>query len=80
MLVLLAIAPVSWVEPVVMQAGGKGPRQYNGTIDAWKKIAANEGSKAFFKVPNPFMSAVPVMYARADTMKCSGTCLPLINS
>jgi solute carrier family 25 (adenine nucleotide translocator) protein 4/5/6/31 len=34
---------------LMMQAGGKGPKQYNGTIDAWRKIAANEGSKAFFK-------------------------------
>jgi hypothetical protein len=76
MLVLLAI--VSLVEPVVVQAGGKGPRQYNGTIDAWKKIAANEGSKAFFKVPNPFMSAMPVVYASVDTMDQPGTCLPLI--
>ena len=63
-----------------MQAGGKGPKQYNGTVDAWKKIAANEGSKAFFKVSNPFMSTVPVMHASVDTMKCSGTRLPLINS
>ena len=58
MLVLLATTPVSSVDPGAVQAGGKGPRQYNGTIDAWKKIAANEGSKAFFKVSHPSMSAV----------------------
>jgi solute carrier family 25 (mitochondrial adenine nucleotide translocator), member 4/5/6/31 len=31
-----------------MQSGGK-EKMYNGTIDAWRKIAANEGSRAFFK-------------------------------
>lgn len=31
-----------------VQAGGKD-RHYNGTIDAWSKIAKEEGSKAFFK-------------------------------
>ena len=31
-----------------MQAGGKD-RHYKGTIDAWSKIASEEGSKAFFK-------------------------------
>lgn len=33
---------------LMMQAGGKD-RHYNGTIDAWSKIAKEEGSKAFFK-------------------------------
>lgn len=32
---------------LMMQAGGE--RQYNGTVDCWKKIAANEGPRAFFK-------------------------------
>jgi solute carrier family 25 (adenine nucleotide translocator) protein 4/5/6/31 len=33
---------------MMMQAGGE-KRLYNGTIDCWRKIAANEGSRAFFK-------------------------------
>lgn len=33
---------------LMMQSGGK-EKMYNGTIDCWKKIAANEGSGAFFK-------------------------------
>jgi solute carrier family 25 (adenine nucleotide translocator) protein 4/5/6/31 len=33
---------------LMMQSGGK-EKYYTGTIDAWKKIAAQEGSKAFFK-------------------------------
>lgn len=33
---------------LMMQSGGK-ERYYNGTLDAWRKIAANEGSRAFFK-------------------------------
>jgi solute carrier family 25 (adenine nucleotide translocator) protein 4/5/6/31 len=32
---------------MMMQAGGE--RQYNGTIDCWRKIFAKEGSKGFFK-------------------------------
>ena len=32
---------------LMMQAGGE--IQYSGTIDCWKKIAQNEGPKAFFK-------------------------------
>jgi solute carrier family 25 (adenine nucleotide translocator) protein 4/5/6/31 len=32
---------------LMMQSGGE--RQYTGTIDCWRKIAANEGSGAFFK-------------------------------
>lgn len=32
---------------LMMQAGGE--RQYTGTIDCWKKIAATEGPRAFFK-------------------------------
>lgn len=32
---------------LMMQAGGE--RQYSGTIDCWRKIAANEGPRAFFK-------------------------------
>lgn len=32
---------------LMMQAGGE--RQYTGTIDCWRKIAANEGPRAFFK-------------------------------
>lgn len=34
---------------LMMQSGGKGDRQYNGTMDCWRKIAQQEGSKAFFK-------------------------------
>nr|ABV25602.1 putative mitochondrial ADP/ATP translocase [Chondrus crispus] len=33
---------------LMMQSGGK-EKIYNGTVDAWKKIAANEGMGAFFK-------------------------------
>jgi solute carrier family 25 (mitochondrial adenine nucleotide translocator), member 4/5/6/31 len=33
---------------LMMQSGGK-ERMYSGTMDAWRKIAANEGSGAFFK-------------------------------
>lgn len=29
------------------QAGGE--RQYNGTLDCWRKVAAQEGMGAFFK-------------------------------
>ena len=32
---------------LMMQAGGE--KQYTGTIDCWRKIAANEGPRAFFK-------------------------------
>lgn len=32
----------------VVQSGGS-ERYYKGTLDAWRKIAADEGSKAFFK-------------------------------
>jgi len=34
---------------LMMQAGSKGERMYTGTVDAWVKIAANEGPRAFFK-------------------------------
>lgn len=33
---------------LMMQSGGK-EKMYNGTLDAWRKIAAQEGSGAFFK-------------------------------
>lgn len=33
---------------LMMQSGGK-EKLYNGTVDAWRKIAKNEGSGAFFK-------------------------------
>lgn len=33
---------------LMMQSGGK-EKMYNGTLDAWRKIAANEGMGAFFK-------------------------------
>lgn len=32
-----------------VQAGGKIDREYNGTLDAWRKIYRNEGTKSFFK-------------------------------
>jgi len=32
---------------MMMQAGGE--RMYSGTIDCWRKVAANEGFKGFFK-------------------------------
>jgi hypothetical protein len=32
---------------LLLQSGGE--RQYNGTIDCWRKVAANEGMSAFFK-------------------------------
>jgi len=32
---------------LMMQAGGE--KQYNGTIDCWRKVAAQEGPRAFFK-------------------------------
>jgi solute carrier family 25 (adenine nucleotide translocator) protein 4/5/6/31 len=31
-----------------VQSGAK-EKMYNGTIDCWRKIAANEGAGAFFK-------------------------------
>lgn len=31
----------------LLQAGGE--RQYAGTLDCWRKVAANEGMGAFFK-------------------------------
>ncbi len=35
---------------MMMQSGRKGADiMYTGTIDCWKKIAAQEGGKAFFK-------------------------------
>ncbi len=33
---------------VVLQSGGT-ERYYKGTLDAWTKISAEEGTKAFFK-------------------------------
>lgn len=33
---------------LMMQSGGKD-KMYNGTLDAWRKIARNEGAGAFFK-------------------------------
>lgn len=33
--------------PAAPQAGGE--RQYSGTLDCWRKVAANEGMGAFFK-------------------------------
>lgn len=33
---------------LMMQSGGK-EKMYNGTLDAWRKIAKNEGTGAFFK-------------------------------
>jgi solute carrier family 25 (mitochondrial adenine nucleotide translocator), member 4/5/6/31 len=33
---------------LMMQSGGK-EKMYNGTLDAWRKIAKNEGMNAFFK-------------------------------
>ena len=34
---------------LMMQSGEAGERMYTGTVDAWVKIAKNEGPKAFFK-------------------------------
>lgn len=34
---------------MMMQSGRKEGRQYSGTFDCWKKVAANEGVGAFFK-------------------------------
>ena len=34
--------------PAVLQSGGK-EKYYTGTIDAWSKIARDEGSRAFFR-------------------------------
>lgn len=40
---------------LMMQSGSK-ERMYTGTIDCWKKIAAQEGMGAFFKArPAPFL-------------------------
>ena len=36
--------PFAWP---VLQSGGE--RQYNGTLDCWRKVAQQEGMKAFFK-------------------------------
>ncbi len=33
---------------VVLQSGGS-ERYYKGTLDAWRKISSEEGTKAFFK-------------------------------
>ena len=35
-------------DPVMMQSGRK-EKMYNGTIDCFRKIAATEGTNAFFK-------------------------------
>ena len=32
-----------------MMMSGEGEKMYKGTMDCWKKIARDEGSKAFFK-------------------------------
>ena len=35
---------------MMMQSGGKGDDiMYKGTLDCWRKIAAQEGGAAFFK-------------------------------
>jgi len=34
---------------LMMQAGGKGEKQYSGTIDCWRKLAQQEGLNGFFK-------------------------------
>jgi hypothetical protein len=67
---------ITLVSMVVLQAGGKGPKQYNGTMDAWKKIAATEGSKAFFKVPHSHLSApaVQLIAVACHTTSGVGTC------
>ena len=38
-------AETTYLRP--LQSGGE--RYYTGTVDAWSKIARDEGSKAFFK-------------------------------
>ena len=48
-LVQLSSTPLlSYPFILVVQSGGK-ERYYKGTLDAWRKIGSEEGSKAFFK-------------------------------
>eukprot|EP00244_Chara_vulgaris_P011166 TRINITY_DN541_c0_g1_i2.p1 TRINITY_DN541_c0_g1~~TRINITY_DN541_c0_g1_i2.p1 ORF type:complete len:372 (-),score=65.30 TRINITY_DN541_c0_g1_i2:121-1236(-) len=41
--------PFDTVRRRLMMQSGSGEQMYSGTIDCWKKIAKNEGPKAFFK-------------------------------
>jgi len=41
--------PFDTVRRRLMMQAGSDKKMYNGTIDCWKKIAADEGSRAFFK-------------------------------
>ncbi|KAI8113120.1 hypothetical protein M9435_003126 [Picochlorum sp. BPE23] len=41
--------PFDTVRRRLMMQAGSDKKMYNGTIDCWKKIAADEGAKAFFK-------------------------------
>ena len=45
---LLLLCCGTEITPPSLQSGGK-ERYYKGTVDAWRKIAADEGSRAFFK-------------------------------
>jgi solute carrier family 25 (adenine nucleotide translocator) protein 4/5/6/31 len=61
---------------LMMQAGGK-EKLYNGTIDAFRKIAAKEGSNAFFKgafsnvLRGVGGAVVLVMYDGASLLRCA---------
>merc|ERR1711881_578183 len=41
--------PFDTVRRRLMMMSGEGEKMYKGTLDCWKKIAKNEGAKAFFK-------------------------------
>lgn len=41
--------PFDTVRRRLMMMSGEGDKMYSGTMDCWKKIARDEGSKAFFK-------------------------------
>ena len=38
-----------WLSSMFVVQSGGSERYYKGTLDAWRKIGSEEGSKAFFK-------------------------------
>ncbi len=41
--------PFDTVRRRLMMMSGEGEKMYKGTMDCWRKIAKDEGSRAFFK-------------------------------
>ena len=41
--------PFDTVRRRLMMMSGEGEKMYKGTLDCWKKIAKNEGVKAYYK-------------------------------